>query len=322
MSFVRITQVCWGLLYRTGLVRVLSDENFTKMLYWFYVGHRLDLRRPADLNQKIQWLKLFWHHPSMPKCVDKYEVRQIVKERIGERYLADFIGVYERVEDVDFDSLPKKFVLKATHASGWNIICQDKSRLNWDAACRKMRRWLKGDFSVVGREWQYHEIRPRIICERFIEELETGDFMDYRLFAFQGEVKYILVEFGRPDDGKWHLEYEKVGGNKPNRRRGITHYTNFYTREWEYLPNVIVGKAKTNARYVGRPICLDEMIDAAHKLSAEFPFCRVDFYVIGGKKAVFSELTFTPGKGCYMFKPEEFGVTLGNCMTLPDRKIK
>lgn len=320
MAFATMRRKFWSFLLRTGLPRLFSDEFFTKFLYWSYVGKRLNLETPRDINQKIQWLKVYYRNPLIVTCADKWAVRKYVEDRIGPGYMTRCLGVFSRAEDINFGSLPDRFVLKATHASGWNVICQDKSRLNWKDAAAKVHKWLKRDFSRVGREWQYGQIPPKIICEEYIDALDRGEFMDYRLFAFNGDVKFVLVEFSRQENGKWDVSEEKVGGNKPNRRKGVVHYTNFYKPDWEGFPGVVVGDAKSDPDSVARPECLDEMISAARKLAGGFPFCRVDFYVLNGKKALFSELTFTPAKGCYMFNSQDFADKMGDCLVLPEKE--
>lgn len=308
---------CWCALCRTGLPDLFSDELFTKLLFWSYLGKWLNLNSPKDFNEKLQWLKLYYRNPHVVEYADKYAVRAMVTERLGNAYMTKCLGVFDSVEEIDFDKLPQKFVLKATHASGWNVICRDKSRLDWNRTCKKLRKWLKGDFSKVGREWQYRKIKPRIICEEYIVEMDLGKFIDYRLFTFYGETKFILVEFARQTDGGWDVAKERVGGSKPNLREGITRYTNFYSPDWEIYKGVTVGPTLSDGTLIEKPECLNDMIVAARKLAGEFPFCRVDFYVLDGKKAMFSELTFTPAKGCYLFNSQEFANEMGACMTLP-----
>lgn len=276
---------------------VLSDEMFTRLLYRCYTGKRLNLNSPQDFNEKIQWLKLNHRTPLYVQCADKYAVRSYVKKKVGEKYLNECIGVYEKLEDIDFTKLPERFVLKATHGSGWNIVCPDKSRLDFHHARREMRSWLKSDFSRVGREWQYREIPPRIVCENFMEEPDGSPLKDYKLFTFNGETKYIAVEFDKPDG---------------------RHYINFYDSNWNFQRDKHLAEPCDETAIV-RPECLEEMKRLAKDMASDFPMCRVDFYALGGKKIVFGELTFTPGKGCNSFVPESFGEELGSYITLPGK---
>ena len=294
----RILKKAWSLAWHIGLTNFLSDEAFTKVLYYCYTGRSLNLASPDDYNQKIQWLKLYNRDVRYVTCADKYAVREYVKEKIGEQYLNKCIGVYECVEDIDFRKLPDRFVLKATHGSGWNIVCADKSTLDWQDAYRKMRRWLKSDFSRVGREWQYRDIKPRIICEAFMEETDGSPLRDYKLFTFRGETKYIAVEFDAP---------------------GGQHFINFYDANGIFQATKHLSEP-CDASAIHLPGCLEEMKSLARKLAEDFPACRVDFYVLGGKKIVFGELTFTPGKGCNAFIPQTFCDELGGYIDLPSKE--
>ena len=292
-------RVLWSIFWRVGLGGLLSDVIFTKIMYYCYMGRRLDLRRPLDFNQKVQWLKLNYRDPLYVTCADKYAVREYVREKIGGKYLNKCIGVYEHVGDIDFSKLPSRFVLKATHGSGWNIVCSDKSRLDLEKACIKMRKWLKSDFSRVGREWQYQKIPPRIICETFMEESDGSPLKDYKLFTFKGETRYIAVEFDKKDG---------------------RHYINFYDAEGRFQSNKSLD-APSDTDAIRLPDCIEEMKMLAKKLAGGFPMCRVDFYVLNGEKIVFGELTFTPGKGCNAFHPQSFCEELGSYIELPEKVI-
>lgn len=281
----------WRLLYYSRFIALLPDRAFTKLLYWVYMGKFLNLDSPLDFNQKIQWLKLYYRDHRYITCADKYAVRSYVAEKIGEEYLNKCIGVYSSVEEIEFDKLPNRFVLKATHGSGWNLICSDKKSFNWKKACRKMRRWLKSDFSKVGREWQYHLIKPQIICEAFLEEEDKTPLKDYKLFTFKGETKFIALEFDKSDG---------------------SHFLNIYNSEWEFQPDKRIGVLNDSEVATEAPKCLKKMIEIARTLAEDFPMCRVDFYVLGGERIVFGELTFTPGKGCNNIIPQSFNDELGS----------
>src|SRR5690625_663259 len=142
---------------------VISDEKLIKKKFQKKLDREVNLENPIKFNDKLQWLKLNWYDPLAIKCADKYEVREIVKERIGEKYLNNLIGVYEDVDDIDIDTLPNKFVLKGTHGSGFNIICTDKSKVDWNKEVKKMRVWLKRNYYYQNREWVYKDIKPRIV---------------------------------------------------------------------------------------------------------------------------------------------------------------
>ncbi len=290
-------RILWAIFRRIGLGAFLSDAIFTKIQYWCYMGKNLDLKCPQDFNQKIQWLKLYYRDPCYVTCSDKYAVREYVAAKIGGRYLNECKGVYDRVEEINFKVLPNRFVLKATHGSGWNIVCRNKQEFNEKKAVRRLRKWLKSDFSRVGREWQYHRIIPRIICERFIEEPDGGSLVDYKLFTFKGVTKYIAVEFDKADG---------------------RHCINFYDANWRFQPEKHLSSANDSTAFQTPPECFEEMKKLAYRLASDFPMCRVDFYALGGKKIVFGELTFSPGKGCNALHPQSFCDELGRYIELPD----
>lgn len=286
----------WMALFRLRITNLMSDRLFTELLYLSHMGRKLDLRNPVDFNQKEQWLKLYYHNPLYVTCADKFLVREYVARKIGINYLNDCLGVYENVEDINVAALPRQFVLKATHGSGWNLICADKSRIDWRKARRTMQKWLKSNFYGVGREWQYREIHPRIICEAFLKDSDGAPLRDYKLFTFRGVTKYIAVEFSH--EGR--------------------DWINFYDSDWKFQSGKYSCPQNNRNIEIQKPECFDEMKRIAHILASDFPMCRVDFYVIGGCRIVFGELTFTPGKGCNVFAPQSFCDELGGFIELPN----
>ncbi len=316
-NVARLMKKAWSILRIAGVTRFFSDKTFVALQYWAMTGKRLRLDPPIDFNEKLQWLKLHYRNPLMVTCADKWAVREFVKERIGETYLAECIGVYDDVEKIPFDDLPRQFVLKATHGSGWNIICPDKAKIDWNLAKKKMRKWLKSDFSKNGREWQYHEIKPQIICEKFLIDPETPVLRDYKLFTFKGETKYIWVDFTEQVTQHENLEIaQEVGYSKPKIIDGMVRYRNIYDANWNFMPGRGSLHPCKATDAVKKPECLAEMIDVAKKLACDFPQCRVDLYVLGGKRIVFGELTFTGGNGCNAFYPQSFNDELGSYIDL------
>ena len=314
-------ETVWHVGRRLGLTRILSDGLFMRLQYRAMMGKWLRLNPPRDFNEKVQWLKLHYRNPLYVIGADKYEVRKLVAERIGEEYLAKCLGVYERVEDIDFDALPDKFVLKATHGSGWNIICPDKSKLNLNLARTKIRKWLTMDFTVNGREWQYHEIKPRIICEEFLVDPECPTLRDYKLFTFNGETKYLWVDFvERAAESNCPLENREVGYAKPKVANGFVSYRNIYDANWVFQPDKGSDHPCKDTSEIKKPECLGEMLRVAHDLAYDFPQCRVDLYVLGGKRIVFGELTFSSACGCNRFYPQSFCDELGSYITLPEKE--
>jgi len=251
-------------------VQPFASETFnTKFLYWDVMGHRLDLVNPKDYNEKIQWLKLNWKAPLISHCADKYGVREYVKSCGYEDILNELYGVYDKTDDINWESLPDRFVFKCTHGCGYNIIFTDKSKLNKKDSLMKLNKWMRSKYGLRYVEYHYLSIKPRIICERYIET-ESGSLPnDYKISCFNGKPHYVEVQ---------------TGGIK-------RHY--FYM-QWNWL-DLVLPKYNIGERPV-KPFCWDKMVEVASLLSQQFPFVRIDLYDDKGK-VVFGEMTFTPSAG-------------------------
>ena len=170
----------------------MSDEQYLKIAFWARMGKWPNIDNPKSFSEKLQWIKLHDRNPLYTKLVDKYEVKPIVAKKIGDEYIIPTIGVWDSVEDIDFDSLPNQFVLKCTHDSGGLVICKDKSKLDRNAAKKKLATCLKHSFYWGMREWPYKDVKPRVIAEQYMED-ETGELRDYKFFCFDGEVKALFI---------------------------------------------------------------------------------------------------------------------------------
>ncbi|MBR5192035.1 MAG: hypothetical protein IKW33_01325 [Clostridia bacterium] len=268
--------------------RLVSDK---KAVIKYYKkkskGKIVDLNNPKTFSEKLQWYKLNARNPLMQICADKVAVRDYLKEQGFGYLLNDIHGVYTKVKDIDWNSLPERFVIKAAHGSGQNIIVKDKAKLNIKHAKRMLNSWLHQDISWSGREWVYRNMPRRIIAEKFLQD-ETGELRDYKFFCFNGKPTFMQLEVGR--------------FTKENTR-------NFYDMDWNlmpfgkelpYNPNVIVEK----------PAMFEEMKSIATKLCQPFQFVRVDLYQVNGK-IYFGELTFFPAGGAPDFVPSNYDEIVG-----------
>lgn len=187
------------------------------MSKWFQknLGYPLNLDNPQTFNQKIQWLKLYDSTPEKARLADKLKVREWIEETIGGQYLIPIIGDgYKTFEEIDFSSLPDRFVLKTNHASGTNVIVKDKNALNMAETRLKFHKWLKTNYAFkMGFEFQYGMIPPRIICEQYM----GNSLNDYKFFCFGGNPEFIQVDVGRYSN----------------------HCRNTYDFQWNELPFVI-----------------------------------------------------------------------------------
>lgn len=315
-----IARVAWGACRKSGLTALFTDEFFTRIQYRCMTGKHLRLNPPVDFNEKIQWLKLNYRNPLIVQCADKYAVREFVGERIGERYLVKCIGIYDHANEINFEALPDKFVMKATHASGWNIICPNKMLLDQNLALRKIRKWLRSDYSQNGREWQYRSIKPRMICEEFLSDSNGAVIKDYKLLTFHGETKYIWVDHVESVEGGESSvnTLQETGYSKPKMTSKQIRYRDFYDTNWNLKQGVSNSAETAMSTAVSKPECLDEMLDVAYKLTHDFPQCRVDLYVIDGKRIVFGELTFSSDNGCSSNYVQSFNDELGSYIELPE----
>lgn len=285
-----------------GLYDNMPDEKFLKRLYKANRGKTLDLENPRTFNEKLQWMKLYDHNPLYTVTSDKYAVRDYVKEKIGEEYLVPLIGVWDSPDDIDFDALPEQFVLKCNHNSGIGMcICKDKSKLDIEKVKKNLQKGLDQDFFLSCREWQYKNIKRRIICEEFLSELDKGDLVNYKIYCFDGEPKFFHISgnMAAHDHGKARLS--------------------FLSLDWEPLP-FCREDYPTYEVLPEEPVNKDKMLELSRILSADFNFMRVDLYEINGK-IYFSELTLDPCGGYNPFQPEEWDLKIGEMLTLPPKTV-
>lgn len=270
----------------------LPDKVYLKWKFRLIMGYKLNLRNPQTFNEKLQWLKLYDRNPEYTKMVDKYEVRKYIKEKIGEEYLIPILGVYERFDDIDFDNLPNKFVIKCNHDSGGLVICKDKSKLDIESARRKINSSLKRNYYYSGREWPYKNVKPKILIEKYMEDKVNKELIDYKIMCFNGKPKFSFTCTER---------YK--GGLK----------VTFFDLNWEKM--TFTRHYPSSDIKINKPINYDKMLDFSKKLSENIPFVRVDWYEINGK-LYFGELTFYPGCGFEEFEPKEWDLKIGKYIDL------
>lgn len=301
MKVKRILQYIWDPAYRMGIdsrwgrYNYLSDEEYLKKRFKLSFKRSLDLKSPSTFNEKLQWLKLYDRRPEYTVMVDKNAAKQYVAERIGERYIIPTLGVWDRFDDIDFEMLPKQFVLKCTHDSGGLIICRDKEKLNKAKAKRRLCRSLKRSFYERSREWPYKDVPRRIIAEEYMEDAESRELRDYKVHSFNGEPRFILVCSNR------------FGTS------GLAE--DFYTDTWEHIEVRRPEHPNANCP-IGKPEELEQILELSRILSKGIPFLRTDFYIIN-HRIYFGELTFYPASGFTGFVPEKFDHIFGSYLRLP-----
>lgn len=281
-----------------GLTDFIPDKAMIMLQYWIKTGRILNLTNPQRYTKKLQWYKLYHRDPVMTQCADKYGVREYIISKGYEKILVPLYGVYDQVDDINFEKLPSKFVLKTTNGSRTNLFCEDKTKLNLNATIDILRGWLVKRTSKAGREWPYYNIKPRIICEKFLEKDKNNDLIDYKFVCFAGKVKCVFVNAERYSDDVM--------------RFGI------YTRDFNHLPYRRKG-LRTTENTMSKPVNYEQMIKIAETLSEDFPHVRVDLYNIDGK-IYFGEMTYFHGSGYVDFEPDEFDFILGKDFELPNTR--
>lgn len=270
-----------------------SDKCFLEILFRSRVGYKLNLKNPTTFNEKLQWIKLYDHNPLYTTMVDKYAVKKYVADIIGEEYIIRTLGVRDKPEDIDWNSLPNQFVLKCTHDSGGLVICKDKALLNKEKAIEKLSKSLKYNFYLAAREWPYKNVPRRIIAEEYKED-EFGELRDYKFFCFNGEVKALFIATDRQSR------------EEP--------YFDFFDADFNHLP---MRHGHPNAPALPqKPRSFEKMKELAAKLSKGMSEARIDFYDVNGHP-YFGEITLFHHTGMVPFEPKKWDEIFGSWITLP-----
>ena len=262
-------------IFRTSTL--ISPYLNTQLCFLRSNGSFANLKHPTTFSEKLSWLKLYRyaHDPLVKQCADKLNVRNYAQEQGLAELLVPLIGVYERPEDIPWESLPEQFALKWNFGCGFNLLCRDKSRFNQTEALQQLKRWGRDRFWLEHAELQYHGTEKRILCETFLDTPSGIPLLDYKFYCFHGKPLAVLV-IARPEQG------EKAAV--------------FMSPQWELISDI--PERYRESLIPDRPVCLDEMLRAAAILSEPFPFVRVDFYMHQGK-ALLGEMTFTPAAGIF-----------------------
>ncbi len=259
-----------------GYLKFVPDEEFLKFAFYHKVGYKLNLDEPKTFNEKLQWLKLYDRRPEYTAMVDKYEVKKTVADMIGDEYIIPTLGVWDSFDEIDFEPLPERFVLKCTHDSGGVVICKAKSSFDIEKAEKKLKASLKRNYYWVSREWPYKNVKKRIICEEYLQDADNEVLTDYKVLCFNGEPRLIQLHSGR------HTE---------------AYTQDIYDTEWN-LTDFFNHGYPLSGKSTERPKELDLMLTLSRKLAQGLPHVRVDWYSVNGK-LYFGELTlYTHGGLC------------------------
>lgn len=277
------------LLRKVG--RWLPDGLFLRAKYRAVFDRGLPLNAPSTFNEKIQWQKIHDRNPLYHTLVDKAAVKPYVAARIGAQHVVPTLGVWEHPEQIDWDVLPDRFVLKCTHDSGSTVVCADKSAFDREAACAKLSAALASDYWHRDREWAYKGLQPRILAEEYL----GAGLADYKIFCFGGQPEFLFVATDR-DNPAEETKFD------------------FFDTSWQHLdirnghPNAAVPPA--------RPAHFEQMLQLARTLAEDFPQVRIDFYETPDGQVYFGEYTFYHWSGFVPFDPDAMDEYLGRYFVL------
>lgn len=282
VNFVVSTQSLW------------PDKLYLSVLFWCRMGKRINWKNPQSFSEKLQWLKLYNRDPKYTMMVDKVKVKEYVASVVGQEYIIPTIGVWKDPDEIDFDKLPERFVLKVNHNSGTGMyICKDKSKMDDEKVKAGLRKGLKEDFYNKDREWPYKDVPRRAFAEEYMED-QYGELRDYKFFCFDGKVKALFIASDR-SKGEHAVKFD------------------FFDENFNHLP---FTNGHPNADVTPKkPDSFEEMKCLAEKLSKGIPHVRIDLYDINGK-VYFGEMTFFHWSGMMPYEPEEWDYKFGEWLII------
>lgn len=278
-------------------LKIIPNKPYLKIVYKIKTGKKLHLNKPINFTEKMNWLKLNDIHWEYSALVDKITVRDYIREKIGEDICFPMLGLWGKYEDIDFDSLPEQFVLKCNHDSGSVRVITDKSKINHEELRKFYKFRLKYNTYVLGRDYPYKNIKPKIIAEQYMAPEGESDIKDYKFFCFDGEPKVMFIITGRSGDTR----------------------QDFFDMDFNHLD--IVNVYRPSEIPPEKPVMFEEMKMLAAKLAIGMRFVRVDLYEVNGK-LYFGEYTFFSGGGFWLFGSDEWERKLGDMIKLPEIESK
>lgn len=278
---------------------LLPDKYYAKKLYKMRTGKDLNLKNPSKLNEKLHWLKLYNHNPFYTTLVDKYAVREYISKKIGEEYLVPLIGVWDNVEDIDFNLLPNKFVLKANHDNGV-IVCKNKNKLDINHTKKILKEKLNRNYYKKHREWPYKNVPRKIICEQFLASADGGEIVDYKFFCYGGKIRYFMYSLGEQTDNPRNHKFD----------------VNCNSIDYLFKDNPTIDLSK-----IVLPYNIDKMLELANILCANEPHARIDMYNIDGHIFI-GEITFFSGGGFINIVNETYSNELASYIDIESIKKK
>ena len=275
--------------------KVLPDQLYLKLKYRLRAGYWMDFNNPTTLNEKLQWLKIHNRKDEYTTYSDKYLVKKYIADTIGEEYVIPTLGVWDDPDEIDFDKLPNRFVMKPTHNSSvGRCLCEDKSKLDIPATRKMLKKALKQNYYYIWREWPYKNIKPRVIAEPYIVNADGTSIVDYKFYCYGGEPRYFMYSVGEAHHNVRNCKFDLDGNN---------------------IDHLFKKKRALTDEEIKLPENLDEMIRIVRKLSVGYPHIRIDLYNVDGK-IYFGEMTFYSGDGFINIDSKEFSQKMADYMDL------
>ncbi|MDD7449025.1 MAG: ATP-grasp fold amidoligase family protein [Prevotellaceae bacterium] len=290
----KIKKIISTILLRFG--GFIPDKLYLTWLFYLKTGTKMNWDSPKTYTEKLNWLKVYDRSPSYTLLVDKVKVKDYVKKLIGEEYIIPILGVWDKVDDIDFDKLPNQFVLKCNHNSSTGIcICKDKSLIKVANVKRDLKKGLNQNYYNLFREWPYKNVKRKIFAEKLLVDKESEILTDYKFFCFNGKPHFMYIS-------------KDIAKNAT---------TDFFDMEYNKLPFRM--RDPNSQEIPKKPKEFDKMKELAEKLSKGFPHIRVDFYVVN-HCIYFGELTFYHNAGCSPVYPNEWDIKLGSLINIEEIK--
>lgn len=289
-------------LERKGKLTEATKETILSKIFEKQLGYEINFENPKTYNEKIMWTKIYYQNPLITKCSDKFAMKEYVSNLVGEEYVVPVIKSWTNPEQIDFNGLPDKFVIKVNWSSGYLIVVKDKNELDTKGVLEKIKKWTRPYRNSYYQtfNWGYKNMPPVIFAEEYIEQTRQQVY-DYKFFCFSGRVEYLFIATDRID-----------------RRKNTTF--DFYDSEFNPL-NITYGRHEHVAVPHKKPRNFEKMKEIAAKLSKPFPHVRIDFYETGDKLYV-GEMTFYSGGGLLKFDPPIWDEKFGDVFKLPEKTVQ
>lgn len=291
-------------LYEYFIYRFIPSKIYINRRFKNIFGFKLNLRNPKTFNEKLQWKKFFDKNPIYTLCSDKHLVREYVEKKIGKEYLIPLLYVTEDPEVIPFEKIKYPCVIKPNHGCSRNIFVYDKKDIDSKKIINECKNWLRENYYYYGKEWQYKNIKPKIVIEKLLLDDKNNIPNDYKFHCFDGKVEFIQVDSDRFGD----------------------HKRTMFGTNWSKMPFIYSPVIKSTRLpelkedlAISKPILLKQMLEIAGILSSNFDYVRVDLYTLN-QKIYFGELTFTSGSGFIPLLPNKYDLVYGEKLKLKYEK--